>query len=151
MVVNWKIFVVCISYPTFQNCLVGKLLGRVCRTYRTSPLLKLFVCSFLLDAGYNLKARWVAIPTVHWFTRNLLSWWLEVRLVVFLSGSCFFCAMAKGGLDCFLFNLHDCLILWFIHHHILFIFLLTMNAPEGRIKVAEGVIGGARCLKNIRQ
>ena len=26
-----------------------------------------------------------------------------------------------------------------------------MNAPEGRIKVAEGVIGGARCLKNVRE
>ena len=50
-------------------------------------IVQLFVCSFLFDAGYNLKARWVAIPTVHRFTRNLFSWWLEVRLIVFLSDS----------------------------------------------------------------
>ena len=109
-------------------------------------IVQLFVCSFLLDAGYNLKARWVAIPTVHRFTRNLLSWWLEVRLVVFLSW--------QKVVSTVFFILHDCLIFCFIHHHIRFHISPDndqISTPEGRIKVAEGVTGGARCLKNVRQ
>ena len=62
--------------------------------------------------------------------------------------------MAKGGLDCFFVLLHDCPILWFSHNHIRFHISPDndrISTPEGRIKVAEGVIGGARCLKNVRQ